>query len=336
MAEPSNEWIKQLGLEIEESSKRIRELAEQEGKQHLSNVARAHARVSADVRRQRSPNTGTWGALRKVKHKRSRADALADKYRVPRTSKKRFVRLWSAWVEAHGINVSDRGLETAWMIYRSERALYDREGQHFRTTNGQRARALDIRGRARCTRTIQRHHRRLERMGFIRVVHVMKSKALKGDRDCLQVTLLHGKSFVTPPTGALAGGTSSLALASACSPTLAPATAGDAGRDPPDQLAPPDGGRDQQTAALRETGSRIDAPAVLPQPQTPHGVSEEPNLQVTPGQSAISTAKQAAEDRQRQIREAIDGPTFPDDSVLDELEARLHRRLQSQNGDSDS
>ncbi|HWY91088.1 MAG TPA: hypothetical protein VNY31_10490 [Solirubrobacteraceae bacterium] len=188
---------------------------------------------------------------RRVGHGRDRQDGLALAYRIQQVPREEFERRFCKLRARQGIRVSERGLETRWVEYRSCMATYRAKGQDFKTTNGQRAEGLRARGRARCPRTVRRAHADLAGMGLLRRAHVRRGGARVGQRDCLRVRLM--PSFVPPPSAAGAG---------AYRPLTAPApvpkmvavgervSAGCAGRArgpaPPAQIVPPDGGRDHQ------------------------------------------------------------------------------------------
>lgn len=103
-----------------------------------------------------------------------------------------------------GIVFSQRGCDTSWVAYLSAlRRAYAADNAEFETTNGQRAAALRNLGRARCARTVQRHHALLELMNLAVAIHVKRGRATPGFRDCLRIRMT--RSFVAPPTAAEGG-----------------------------------------------------------------------------------------------------------------------------------
>jgi hypothetical protein len=145
-----------------------------------------------------------------------------------------------------GINFSARGCETSYIAYRTafRRSRATRE-LGWNTTNGQRATAMDKAGRARCARTMQRHHALLGELGLLMTRHVHRGRNRSGFRDCVHLRLV--QSFDIPPT---AGGPSPTGKG-APPPKTASATADCVGRDHPPPLR--DGvGNDEETAIEEE------------------------------------------------------------------------------------
>lgn len=139
-------------------------------------------------------------AGRRVGHQRDRAGGLAVAYPVQHITRAKFAERFAALRTAEDKLVSERGLETAWQEYRSCRRCYYACGQDFKTTNGQRSRALELAGRKRCSRTVQRVHHDLAAMGLLQRSHIHRGRAAVGNKDCIRVRLT--PSFVTPPTAA--------------------------------------------------------------------------------------------------------------------------------------
>lgn len=147
---------------------------------------RAHARRNgrlgglASGKRRRELARGRRHARR-----RTRQTALALAYKQRQLSRQQFGKLYFK-VRPSG---KERGLETAWKAYEALFTVYRCEGQHYRTTNGQRGAALAGRGRARCRRTVQRSHRLLEEMGLAVVSHYKDQRDRPGHKDCLVVEI---------------------------------------------------------------------------------------------------------------------------------------------------
>lgn len=108
------------------------------------------------------------------------------------------------------------GCETLWQHYEGNFKLYRVLGQHFRTTNAQRAAYLANKHRPRCRRTVQRLNRRLGEMGLAKVSWYKDQRATPGHKDCLVVEICSPRiKNVTPPSGAGADAHTSLR---SCSP----------------------------------------------------------------------------------------------------------------------
>lgn len=102
--------------------------------------------------------------------------------------------------DEHGIVFNARGCETSYQALRTAVLRgFGCGSAQYRTTNTERAAAMRNAGRARCERTMQRHHRRLQRMGLLMVGHVHRGRGAAGFRDCLHLRLV--QSYVTPPKG---------------------------------------------------------------------------------------------------------------------------------------
>lgn len=78
----------------------------------------------------------------------------------------------------------ERKREAVWEHCASSERLVRARGQHIGTTRGRRARALELRGHARCDRTIYTYNKALEAMGIAGFQHV---KAPRGRKDYLRV-----------------------------------------------------------------------------------------------------------------------------------------------------
>lgn len=195
---------------------------------------------------------------RATPHRRDRGEALALAYRVQQINREAFAKRFAQLREREGVLVSERGLETLWLEYCSCMKAYRAQGQDFKSTNAQRARALDLRGRARCTRTIQRAHKQLAQMGLLRRYHVKRGGSRAGQRDCLRICVT--STYVTPPSAAPARALRALAAGASRSSTeeIEPLDSGRENREaaqPPGELrerapgapsagaTPPDGGR---------------------------------------------------------------------------------------------
>lgn len=138
---------------------------------------------------------------------RSGQQALALRYKIRQVGVEEFEQRYRAMCEAQGIPFDRRGMNTTLELYRVQLTAYRAQGQDYETTNAQAARALELRDRPRCRRTIQRIRKRLEAMGLIAYEHVRRSGHLRipGQMDTLRVRCLcPARANVTPPTGARA------------------------------------------------------------------------------------------------------------------------------------
>ena len=99
-----------------------------------------------------------------------------------------------------GVLVNARGLQTRWVAYRGILKHARARGTQLRSTNAQRARSMELHGRPRCERTMQRVHSDLTAMGLVVIRPIRRGGATPGFRDCLQLRLL--ETYVTPPKGA--------------------------------------------------------------------------------------------------------------------------------------
>lgn len=130
--------------------------------------------------------------------------------------------------------VSERGRETRWVAFRTVWRHTRASGTlDFRTTTPQRARAMELAGRARSDRTVQRVHRDLAAMGLVVTRHVHRGRATPGFRDCLHLRLV--ESYVTPPSAAEEGEQSSPSSSAPPTTGIAPPPAADP--DPPPAAA---------------------------------------------------------------------------------------------------
>lgn len=224
-----SEWTR----ELEERRERARRETFRRGREARSAAARRAGIASGRVRRQLARG-------RAVPHRRDRLQALALSYPVRQVTRKQHRRLYEARCRHAGLPLTDWALETNYVLYRSLVRWYRKWGQDFETTNPQQARALAKAGRARCTRTVQRHRAVLSELGLIRSCHVRRRGALAGHRDTLRICLLPPLSNrnVTPPAGAGGG--------RACGPLPPPALPG---------VAPPHGGRERPPAQPAENSS---------------------------------------------------------------------------------
>lgn len=190
-----------------------------------------------------------------------RGRELALAYRVQQVNRADFERRWLEDRARKGIQPSARGLQTLWTEYLACMKAYRIKGQDFTTTNARRARALQLAGRPRCTRTVQRAHHTLADMGLLRRHHVKRLGSRVGYRDCVRVCLLN--PFVTLPSAAGAG--------ELCSPT-APASHDRVTRQKSEdsdssvqtnpgllsKRPPPDGGRVDRAALRPPNGNGSD------------------------------------------------------------------------------
>ena len=137
------------------------------------------------------------------------------------------------------------GRDTAWRHFRSLFRRYRFEGQHYRTTNGQRAAALANENHPRVRRTVQRLNRLLEEMGVAKISWHKDQGNTPGHKDCLVVEIRtlckSALTCVTPPTGASA---SPSGLAADALPAKSKAFDSTASRH-----VPPDGGDQHPPAA---------------------------------------------------------------------------------------
>jgi len=206
--------------------------------QYRRECAQKAAKASAKVRKENARE-------RQVKHLRSRSQATAIAYPVRHISLKTFRELDARRREELGIQPSERGTMTLWAEYRSCMRCYSAKEQGFLTSNGQRARALKKAGRPRCTRTIQRAHHELTRMGLLRRYHIKRSGArrIKNELDCLSIHMQQPK-FCHPAVGSTSKATG--LTAGANRPLAANDCAGnDAGRPGNDRRGPPESQGDE-------------------------------------------------------------------------------------------
>lgn len=167
---------------------------------------------------------------------RTGQEALALRYSIRQVGRDEFERLYRAMCEREEIPFDPRGLRSTLELYRQQMTAYRAQGQDWETTNAQMARGMELRGRARCRRTVQRLRKRLVLMGLIAYAHVRRSGRLRipGKMDTLRVRCLCAKANVTPPPGAGASpfGTHSLLLSRQRQKTLSPppSAADDVGR----------------------------------------------------------------------------------------------------------
>ena len=148
------------------------------------------------------------GRVRKRLAKRRRTlrgHELPLVWRVRQITRTDFERAYRRMCAKEGLVYDTRGLHTAYELYRIEWAAYRAQGQDFQTTNGQRSRALALRGRARCRRTVQRTRRRLQAMGLLAYTHIRRGGWRPGQKDSLRVHVIPRvctEANVTPLTGA--------------------------------------------------------------------------------------------------------------------------------------
>jgi hypothetical protein len=71
-----------------------------------------------------------------------------------------------------GAAMWQKGRQTCWELLMDTWRLRCARGQYCDTTKPRRARQLEARGRGRCEKTVQRHMRRLERLGYVRFVWI--------------------------------------------------------------------------------------------------------------------------------------------------------------------
>lgn len=240
------------------------------------------ARIRRERARERARRAGIASGVarrrrggRPRQRNRSRGEALALAYRHRQLTRARFDALYEARFprpeHPPAAAAWQKGRDTLWTHYLSVWRLYRACGQHARTTNGQRGAALSSRGRPRCRRTIQRLNRRCAELGLALFVHRRDQGATPGRRDCLVVEIRtpHAQ-HVTPPAGA--GAVPSRDEAPALpAPSTPPASAGCAGRVPPDgggqrqAATPPVTWKEQLEAEIRFQQLKLDAG--WPQPQ---------------------------------------------------------------------
>lgn len=243
------------------------------------------AAASAKARRKRAKG-------RKVPHARTRKDALVLAYKVIQVNLKTFRVIEAERRRERGVQPSERGTMTLWAEYQSCMRAYRAQGNFFGTTNAQRARALALRGRPRCERTIRRAHKELHAMGLLTRTHIRRSAFRKpgfqrpGRRDYLRVQV---QSFVPLPSAAAASGLKpDDAAASRPLAVIDTATGQAGGRDscpaaqPPGWLAPP-GTAGGPSPPAKLAGERQAA-------EEPEGTSRRPALEQTPPERAGPTS----------------------------------------------
>lgn len=133
----------------------------------------------------------------RIPRHQSRGRALALSYGHRQVTRAEFERRYRQTRP----NGRANGLETAWQHYSAVFRCYRGCGQHYRTTNAQRAAALGARGRERCRRQVQRLNDLLEAMGLAVVSPYRNQGAAPGHKDYLVVEIRTPPSLnVTPPT----------------------------------------------------------------------------------------------------------------------------------------
>ena len=175
--------------------------------EYISEAAAHGYGQGKEARRRRARKAGlaSGRARRRMADPRMRAvkqRELALNFRVRIVDRAEFARLDAAQRLRAGIGPSERGLETRWQLYLARVRSYKAKGQGFCTTNAQSARALELAGRRRCRRTVQRTDALLAEMGLLRRYHDRRGGSAAGNRDRLRVQL--APSFVTLPLAARA------------------------------------------------------------------------------------------------------------------------------------
>ena len=181
---------------------------------------------------------------RRLPRRRTRHEALSLAYRHRQLTQaelyRRYELEWPRPERPTAAVAWEKGRETLWEHYRSVFTGFRAQGQHYRTTNGQRGAALALRGRPRSRRTVQRLNRKLDLLGVAHVGHYKDQGARPGHKDCLVVEIrtpskLHVtpllRSSGNPPEGR------EVPTATATSTTSVPPTS---------SAMPPDGGDQRQ------------------------------------------------------------------------------------------
>lgn len=131
---------------------------------------------------------------RRPARRRTRQEAICLTYQHRQLNREQFAAVYRRVRPTGNL----RGLETAWQHYQGLFTRYRCDGQHYRTTNGQRQLALTARGRARCRRQVQRLNRLMAEMGLAAVSHYRDQRDTPGHRDCLVVEIRTPLKNVTP------------------------------------------------------------------------------------------------------------------------------------------
>lgn len=226
--------------------------------------------TSAIKRKQLARRNGRKGGLasgikrrqmakgRRAPRARSKEQAIALAYPHRQQRRQRVYELYEqVWPcpERPSAAVSwEKGRATLWEHYAGTFKLYRACGQHARTTNAQRALALEARRKPRCRRQIQRLNRKLDAMGLAVVSHFKDQRDRPGHKDCLVVEIRTPRiSHVTPPLR----GSNYLSLRSR---VVAAARDSDCNSGsetalvpPAPPAMPPDGGDQQQPASPAST-----------------------------------------------------------------------------------
>lgn len=141
------------------------------------------------------------GSSNTIRRRRRRPAGAKPKSITREEHERRFRELLAETPSPHtgasSTQFSQRACDTSYALLRAE--IIRARGCKslvWQTTNAQQAIAIKREGRGRCSRTVQRHLRTLERMGLLTVTHVRRGRATPGYRDCLRLRLVQG--FVTP------------------------------------------------------------------------------------------------------------------------------------------
>lgn len=141
---------------------------------------------------------------RRQPHRRTRQQALSLAYRHRQLTRGQFARIYDQARplrsdRPQAIASHERGCETAYRYYLSLFTRYRVDGNHYRTTNGQRGAALSRAGRPRCRRQLQRLARLMDEMGLAAVSHFKDKRNTPGHRDCLVVEIRSAKPLGCHP-----------------------------------------------------------------------------------------------------------------------------------------
>lgn len=152
----------------------------------------ADERHRASLRRRRARRAGKASGVarrgrakgRAVPHRRTRELALDERGGRPirQANRAEFDRRHIASGPSN-----QQGRDTGWLVYCQDMRVARRE-RSAQTTGPQRVRGLVLAARPRCRRTVQRHRRRLERMGLMRYGHVRRKGEKIGERDSIRVS----------------------------------------------------------------------------------------------------------------------------------------------------
>lgn len=192
---------------------------------------------------------------RRSPNARRRPQALSLGKRIKQLSAEQFERLYADMCSREALPFDRRGLNTAYELYRVEMAAYRGQGQLFETTNAQRSRALETRGRRRERRSVQYTRKRLELMGLVSYEHLRRGFVCEGRwrpgprRDSLRVELIAPRFGANCTPRTRANCTPLTGSGTPCKGVVPDGTS----KTATDLIPPPYGGRDCEAASPPST-----------------------------------------------------------------------------------